>query len=257
MLALVVLFVAVAMLASAQGLFTETKTSGGPLGDKTFTGQTYYMPKMFKNISAQTGVMIFRLDKQKIYEVNDADKTYAEITFDEWEAAMKKAAAKTDAAMGDLQKKLEGMPKEQREMLEKMMGDKAKGSGGGKIEVKPTSDKKTVCGLSATKVIVQQDGKDMLTLWVSKDLIGISTLKKDYEDFSRRMLAASPGGMRNLADAFAKIDGYPVSTEVMGVTTEAVKIEKKSIASSEFEVPSGYKKVPSKILAQIDSTPEK
>jgi hypothetical protein len=251
---MIAVLAAIAVMSFAQGLMTETKTSGGPLGEQGMVSQGYYMPKMFKTVSAQAGTIIFRMDKQKIYEVNATDKTYSETTFDEWEAGMKKLSAKQDAAMGDLQKKLEGMPKEQREMVEKMMGDKM---GGAKkastVEVKPLGEKKAICGFAAAKYSVQQDGKEVMTVWATKEFNGYAQLKKDYEEFSKRMMSSNPAGVKDLASAFAKMDGFPLEMEFsIGLKTEALKIQQKSIEVSEFDVPAGFKKVPSHMMEQIN-----
>src|SRR5271169_483596 len=79
--------------AFSQGLYWESTTSGGPLKDKENLSQTFAMPKMFKIVNP-SGVMILRMDQEKIYNVDPAKKTYSEMTFAEMEAYAKKAGDK-------------------------------------------------------------------------------------------------------------------------------------------------------------------
>jgi hypothetical protein len=67
------------------------------------------------------------------------------------------------------------------------------------------------------------------------------------------MMEMNPGSMKGLSDAFKKIDGFPVQTEVMaGIVSTVTKVEKKVAPASEFEVPAGYKKVAPKMMEEMD-----
>ena len=51
-----------------------------------------------------------------------------------------------------------------------------------------------------------------------------------------------------LLEAMKKIDGFPLETTMgAGVTMQVTKVEQRPIPESEFTVPAGYTKVPSKI----------
>jgi len=244
-----VLILAVTVSAFAQGLYWESTMSGGPLGDKSMTSKTYYMPKRFKVEGAGMGQedMIFLLDKQIIYTIQPKDKTYSEMTFAEFEAAMKKLSSKSNAKMAELQEKMKNMPEAQRKMMEDMI-NKMPGQGKeAKIDVKETGDKKTITGYSCEKFAVTQDDKDFLSLWVTKD-ISTDAMTADMKEFSQRMLSMNPAGMKGLADAMAKIKGFPMETDMaQGITQVVTKVEKRSTPDSEFQVPAGYTKVPSKL----------
>jgi hypothetical protein len=122
-----------------------------------------------------------------------------------------------------------------------------------KVDVKNTGDKKTISGFSCTKFVVTQDGKDMMTLWVTKDVSGFDAMRKDWEEFSKRMMAMNPMGGKGLGEAFKKIDGFPIQTEMgQGMTSTVTKIEKKTAPASEFEVPAGYKKVKASMMDEMD-----
>jgi GLPGLI family protein len=255
-LALAVLFLfGLATSAFAQGLYWESKMTGKAIGEQT--QQMWAVPKMMKGVTKETGeAYIIRLDKQIFITIDPKEKTYSEMTFAEMESVIKKASGKMDAQMAEMQKKLAEMPEEQRKMVEQMMGSKmsAKGSDA-KVEVKNTTEKKTISGFSCTKVDVTQDGKEMMTLWVTKDVKEFESMRKDWQEFSTRMMDMNPMGGKGLGEAFKKIDGFPIQTEVSDLMMSTVtKVEKKVAPASEFEAPAGYKKVKPKMMEEMEST---
>jgi hypothetical protein len=250
----------VAGFAYSQGVYWESATSGGALGDRVISSQSYYMPHMFKSSTMDMGNMIIvRLDKKLIYQVDSNEKTYSEMTFDEWEAQMKKMGEKRDAQMDELRKKMETMPEEQRKMMEQMMGDKmgAGKSKDAKIDVTKTSENKKIGGYGCTKYSVARDGKETLALWATKDLKGYDTMRKDMEEFTSRMMATDFQGMKSYAEAIKKVDGFPMEADMQGgIKMEVSKVERKNLAASEFEVPAGYTKVKPKMSDEDESENE-
>ena len=106
----------------------------------------------------------------------------------------------------------------------------------------------TILGYKTQHVLVKEqnpgNGKGMTTeMWTAKDLL-------DYATFSK--MQARPGkrgGEEALAKALkdAGADGLPlksISTTADGtkVTMEVVKVDKKSLPASTFEIPAGYTK---------------
>jgi hypothetical protein len=241
-----------AAAALAQGMYWESTVTGGPQGDQFH--QMWAMPKMMKSITKdQPDQFIIRLDKQLLITIDTNEKTYSEITFTEMEAAMKKIGAKMDTRMAELKKKLAEMPEEQRKMMEKMMGATLGDADGKeeKVTVKNTGEKKTIGGFACTKTVVSQGENTMMTLWVTKSVSGFDAMRKDWEEFSKRMMALNPMGGKGLGEAFRQIDGFPIQTEMMkGIVSTVTKVEKKVTPASEFEVPSGYKKVKSQMLEE-------
>jgi hypothetical protein len=237
------LAVALLLAASvfAQGLYTESSSSGGPLGDKARTAKSYMMPKMYRHEGDDGQAVIIRLDRERFYIVNPAEKTYSEMTFKEMEEGMKKAGEQMDKRMAEMQEKMKDMSEEQRKMVEQMMGPAMGGKGkSAKVDVTGPGEKKIINGYKCAKYTASSDGKDLLTMWTSKDVKGFESLRGDWEEFSRRMVALSPVGGKGIAEAFRKIDGFPLHTEMMGVTTVVTKIEKRSTPASQFEIPDGY-----------------
>ena len=249
----------VAVVANSQGLYWESGTSGGPLGDRVISSHSYYMPHMFKSTTVDMGnVTIVRLDKKMIYQIDSNEKTYSEMTFDEWETQLKNMGAKMDAQRDELKKKMESMPEEQRKMMEQMMGSQmAANSKDAKVDVVKTGESKKIAGFGCTKYSVTKDGKETLALWATKDLKGYDTMRKDMEEFTTRMMSSDVQGMKSYAEAIKKVDGFPMQTDMQGgIKVEVTKVEKKNIAANEFEVPSGYTKVKPKMMDEKASDKE-
>ena len=219
------------------------------------------MPKMMKGVTKETGeTFIVRLDKELFITVNPDDKTYSEMTFAEMEGATKKAGGKMDSKMAEMQKQLAGMPEEQRKMVEKMMADKMPGAEAAKdakVEVNKTGDTKTISGFSCRKFVITQDDKDAMTVWATKDVSGFDGMRKDWEEFTKRMMAMNPMVGKGIGEAFKKIDGFPVQREMgHGMTSTVTKVERRTTAAGDFEVPSGYKKVKSQMMEGMDKMGE-
>ena len=242
-------FLAAALLVAAasfaQGLYTESSSSGGPLGDTPKLSKAYMMPKMYRHEGSDGQVIIVRLDKERFYMVNPNDKTYSEMTFTEMEEGAKKAGEQMDKRMAEMQEKMKDMSEEQRKMVEKMMGSMGGKSAAEVVEVNGPSEKKTINGWACGKYVATSNGKDLLTMWTTNDVKGFESMRADWEQFSRKMVSLSPVGGKGLAQAFTKISGFPIQTEMFGVTTVVTKIEKKSTPAGQFEVPAGYTKTDS------------
>ena len=94
------MLVAMALPAAGQGLVWESITKGGPAGDGGNPSTTYMMPGKMKHVTDDGNVIIVRLDQQKMYSLNPAEKSYWEMTFAEMEQMLKAATAKMDAMKG-------------------------------------------------------------------------------------------------------------------------------------------------------------
>ena len=241
----------IGLAAYGQGMYWETRMTGH--GQESMT-KMYAMPKMFKTTESDEGdAVIVRLDKELIYQINAKEKTYSEMTFAELEVMMKKMGGKMDDAMAQMQEKMKDMPEEQRKMMEQMMGGRMPGKKDAKVDVKNTGETKTISGFSCTKYVVSQDGKEAMTLWATKEVKDFGALRKDWEEFSKRIMAMNPMGMKGLAEGMKKVDGFPIQTEMgQGITTLVTKVEKRSTPASEFTVPAGYKKVGSKMMEGME-----
>lgn len=237
-LVLLAAVLAIATVSSAQGLYWESTSAGGPLGDSAMVSKTYAIPRMYKHIS-EKGTMILRMDQEKVYSLDPEKKTYWVMTFSQIEDLAKKAGAKMDEARAKMQEKMKNMSDEQRKMMEQMMQGMTQGPKEAKLEV--TGEKKSVSGHSCTKEVVTEDGKETATFWVTKDLKAFDAMRDDWKEFNKRIL--SMNRMTGMATAIQKLDGFPMETTMMEMTTTVTKVEKRATPASEFAIPVDYKQV--------------
>jgi hypothetical protein len=236
------LLLCIAATTFGQGLYWESTTSGGPLGDKGNASQNYAMPKMFKIVSSSK-IMILRMDQEKIYDVDPAKKTYSEMTFADMEVYAKKAGDK----MAAFREKIKNMPPEQQKKMEGLAA--MMGGAEAPVVITPSDEKKTVSGFSCSKYVMSRGGKEIATMWVTRDVSGFDNLRKDWMEFGKRM--ATLTNMTGLGEAYQKMDGFPMETDMdmMGkMTTVVTKVEKRSTPAGEFTVPAGYTKTDSPMM---------
>lgn len=224
--------------ARSQGLYWEASQAQK---EGSGVSRFYLLPKMMKEVSAGgERISIYRLDKDIIYRINVREKSYTTTTFAEMESRMKDAQSKLAEGISKLKDKLDALPPEKRKMLEQQMGTlMGKGSAPTRVEVVATGERATISGYSSTKTVFRRDGKDMITFWTTKDVKEYAPFREELIGFMKRTLTANPFA-RDFADAFSKLDGFPVRTETGGSTETVTKVEKRSLSASDFEVPSGY-----------------
>lgn len=237
----VIVSLAWASAALGQGLYWESKTSGA--GSDVRSTQSYAMPKMMKVVQPDGKVLIVRADQDKFITIDNGARTYQEMTFAELQAAGEAMRTQMQAAKAEMDKQMKSMSAEQRAMMEKMMpkipgGDPAKSA----VAIDKTGDTKTIAGYNCTKYVGTENGKPVLTLWTTKDVKGFDSLRDDWLTFQKRMAGSNRGIGGTMADAYSKIEGFPMETAVGGITTEVTKVESRSTPAIEFEVPAGYKK---------------
>lgn len=251
MISTALLTLAAASISLAQGLVWESATTSPMLKQQTLHSVFSYMPGMLRQASQENGTAtVFRLDRKRIYMINERNKTYSEMTFDEIESAMKKKGADLDKKMGDMQKKLKDMPEEQRRMMEKALGGSMPGADGEtQVAVTKTAGTKTISGFACAEYVIRQGEKTVMTIWATKDVPGYAGMQKELQDFGRRMAAMNPAAGKSMAQAMKQVDGFPIQTE-MGetLTTTVVKVETKATPRGAFDVPSGYQKTASPYL---------
>jgi hypothetical protein len=167
---------------------------------------------------------LIRLDNNKMYIINHADKTYSEI---------------------NLPFNLEEMmPPEAKQMLAAMDISS---------NITDTGETQTInswnCKKYLVEISVSMMGMDMpiqMDMWTSKDL-GVNL--KEFKELYTKTLAANPMFQDFIQD-FDKMDGYPVLTEftmdVMGAQQkyreEVTSVEKTAAPSGTYDLPEGYTK---------------
>lgn len=232
MAVLVAVFVAAGY---GQGMYWESTITIPGQDQKEKLMKTFYLPKKMKTTSeGEIEYVIIRIDQEKLYSVKPAEKTYSEMTFAQIEAAGKQA----EEQMAKLQEQMKSMPAEQRQMMEKMLGANMPGKTGATYEVVKTGEKKVISGFACTHYTMKQNDKEIASLWTTQDVKGFAAMRQDMMEQIRRMSM-----LKGLAEAMTKVDGFPIKMDMtQGVKTLVTKVEPRTIAASEFEVPAGFTK---------------
>lgn len=232
MVVLVVVFVAAGY---GQGMYWESTITIPGQNQKEKLMKTFYLPKKMKTTTeGESEYVIIRIDQEKVYSVNPTEKTYSETTFAQIEAAGKQA----EQQVAKLQEQMKDMPAEQRKMMEKMLGGNTPGKTEPKYEVTKTGDKKVISGFACTRYSMKQNEKEIASLWVTQDVKGFAAMRQDMMEQIRRMSM-----LKGLAEAMNNVDGFPIEMDLtQGVKTLVTKVERRTIAASEFEIPEGFTK---------------
>lgn len=236
--------------AYSQGLYWEQTVTVSMMGRANeMHTKGYLRPMKLRTVSDEESKgAIIRSDREIMYMLNMKDKTYSEMTFKEFEGQMSKATEQ----MKRMQKKLDEMPLEQRKMMEGMM----KGMMGGEkqeYELKKTGEKKTVAGYSCEKVVMNEGDKDVGEFWVTKQ---VGSMKDFAKDWSKLMDKMAQGPMAKMYRKLAELDGFVMESKMSGVTAVTTKLEKRAITDDMFELPSGYKKVETEKMPEMDEMKE-
>lgn len=202
--------------------------------------KVFYKSGKMKLANLSTGkIIIIRLDKELMWNLDSKTKVYSEITFAEMEQNM----AQAQSAMKE---QMKSMDPEQRKMMEKMMGKKMSGmsgaEGGMDITIKRSGKKQRVMDYDCEQVIMFLNNEPLLEMWMT-DKYDLGT---EFLELYHRM-----GLMKGkLSDEAKKIRGIALLTKTafdagmgkMESTTKVTKIVPAAVADSEFEVPRSYTK---------------
>lgn len=188
----------------------------------------------------EEGSVILRMDQRKIYFINHAKKTYAEMPME----MSKMIDEKMKQSMEE-----EGMEEEDQQAAMGMM----QGMAQMKITITPTSEKKKIGNWNCQKYnqeLVTFMGPMKGEIWATEDL------KMDYELYNKYMAAMMGKGgmfgdfMNQIVTEMKKIKGIPVLTitsmDMMGAsiksTQELIEYKEGTAPVGHFELPKGYKK---------------
>lgn len=233
------LWLASASAAVGQGLYWESRTSGA--GSDVHTMQNYAMPKMLKSVDSKGLVLILRLDHEQFLTIDPRQKAYRVMSFSELGAASQSMQARMEAARGEMEKKMKDMSPEQRAAVEKMLAPKADGAKQPPVEVKSTGETKVIAGQECTKYVATQGDQTILVAWTSKDVKGFDGLRDDWIAYQKRLANTSPALTSGTAEAFSKLQGFPMETQIGPITMVVTKVEARTTPTNEFEVPAGYR----------------
>jgi hypothetical protein len=202
---------------------------------------------MLRQESPENGnATIYRLDRKMMISINERNRTYSEVTFDEFEEALRRRGEAREKREAESRRKLQALPEEQRRVIEKGLPPTQATPATTVVRRKET---RTISGFACAGFDIRQGERVVTTIWATTGVAGYAAMQKDMGDFSRRMAAMNPTNGKAMAEAMKKVEGFPILTEIGDrLTTTVVKVQPSTTAKSAFEVPAGYQKTPSPLL---------
>jgi hypothetical protein len=221
----------------------DSGTSTAYIGDKGMRAET--------RAQGENSTIIFRSDKEVLWIINTAEKSYMEMTKQD----IKKMKAQVDDAMRMMQEQMKNMPPEQRAMMEQMMKGQAMPAKPEKTVFKKISSGAKVNKWKCDTYKGYQGGK------VTQEVCSTSWKKlgldqKNFrvmERMGKFMSTLSPDAASQFSvgsDEWEKDQGFPgvsvrTTSYAMGrkvFQTEIKDIKKQRIDPSLFELPKGLRK---------------
>jgi hypothetical protein len=189
---------------------------------------------------SEEGSVILRLDQGKVFFLDNAKKTYAEMPME----MSKMMDDKIKKSMDE-----EGLDAEEQQAAMGMM----QGMAQMKITITPTTEKKKIGNWNCQKYnqeLVMMMGPMNGEIWATEDL------KMDYDLYNKYMAAMMGKGgmfgdfMSQIVTEMKKIKGVPVLTvstmNMMGTsiksTQELIEYKEGTAPAGHFDIPRGYKK---------------
>lgn len=204
-------------------------------------------------------IMIFRRDKNVLWTINNREKTVSEMTPEAMERAMGQMKQSMDSAMKQLQDQLKNLPPEQREMMQKMMGDRlpraAQPAKPAKSTFRKTASSVKIKRWRADKYEMHTGSEKSEEMWIVRpEALGLGKEETQtvqaFFAFMRKFarMGGSASGETNAALEMMNLPGVPVKsiTYEAGKPTdqsEISEVHRQNFPASLFEIPSGLRKV--------------
>jgi hypothetical protein len=175
--------------------------------------------------------MIVDAAKKTITMADKRQRTYSVLTFDEVRDQMEQ-----------VKKSMESMPPEVRKMFEDLT------QGGARVSVTPTGKTATIAGYAAQEYAIA-GGPYGGTVWIT-DAIETPPQLAQWRDLVDRGTGVGGGPSRDLAEALAKLKGFPLRTRIVTtaggrtftVATEVLDVKEGPTPADVARVPDGYAK---------------
>lgn len=188
---------------------------------------------------------IFRYDRRMIYRLNPGNKTYADISFSQFESLMKRNWGRMDRMNQHLSEKLRNLkPGQRRKMIQLLGGDPAQNSRRqSKITLRWPPDSKTILGYKCRHLQLLVNYKPFLDAYWTEAI-------------------QLPRGMLDIFDQFGyvpykipenilKIRGFPLQITLnvvygaakIAYQTEVTKIVRTPVSDEEFQIPRDYRQI--------------
>jgi hypothetical protein len=238
--------------SAAQGvLVVETSTVNGSPRTTQVQIEPTRMRTEIANQNGATQVVVFDGNKQTLYMIDPAAKTYSEMT----KADVDAAGARLGGAMAEMQKALESMPPAQRAQMEAMMKGRLGGlpgaGGAAKTEYRRAGTSKVSKWTCDVYDAFQNDQKTGEVCTVSASALGFTAsdfeVSRQLADFMRGLIPQGADQLfRSGRVAEQGYDGVPVRrvTTIAGreIVTELTSVARQTFPDSAFAVPDGFTK---------------
>jgi Domain of unknown function (DUF4412) len=235
---------------AANGLLITEKTTTDGTADQSKIAVEPTRLRM-EEVGGQKQVIVFDGDAQVLRIINNANKTYTELT----KADVDRMASQMAGMMSQMQDQLKNMPPEQRARIEQMM--RGRGAAAMMAQAPKTEYRKSGSGhvgsWDCTKYDIVEDGSKTGELCTASPT-ALGFTEADFQvtqkmaEFAKSM--TPPGTDANSlfsfrGDSSLGFSGIPISRTTIGpppVTSELVSVERQSFPDSMFQVPDGYRK---------------
>jgi len=204
------------------------------------------------------GEMIFRGDRREMIVVDHDEDTYTVMN----KELIGNVAGQVGSAMSQMQEALKNVPKDQRDLYEKMMKERfPQAAARAKPELRKTGEHADRNGYPCVKYEVLRDGKKVRELWVTSwsNIEGgaeTAAVFRDMASFFQEILDAipsfgGPGAAAPVDNPFTYMDemeGFPVVTREFNddgsLESEATLrgSQRRVLDLVDFEPPAGYKR---------------
>ena len=255
-LAVAIVTVAVLTLFSSATLFAdlaiEQMSNGFPgserkTGERKITKQKLLLKgdKLKMADLEEPLVCVVRLDKKVIWEINDKEKTFVERHFSYFEKLRKDRLAQRNLEIREINGKQDAKVREEyaRKLGYRLRED---GSVDDAIvaQIQRTGEKKKVADYECERVVVKEDERTVLDMWVTDKIKVPESLMKFYEGlslFSKEVL-----------EKVREVKGFPLELKMeleagalsFKIEAQASKVDEAvQVNDKEFELPEGLKKV--------------
>jgi len=225
----------VATAAAAADLTIRQKTTTTGSRGTSAREDMVYVTASAMVVDGEQDRTIVDVASRTITLADKTEKTWFTVTTDQ-------LRAQADAVQAELKRHLSDMPPEARAMAEKMMGGAA-----AEATVTPTGKHETNAGYDAAEYRVRA-GALTGSVWASTQLPTPDGLAQWKEMSLGTSGPQGPG--RGMAEAFAKIQGFPLRTTMTGggpgaiaSTTEVLEVREASPPAAVLSVPEGFRKV--------------
>jgi hypothetical protein len=230
------------------GWVIDQVSTGAPRSRQQVTIQANRMKTVDFEGDRPTVGILFDLDAEAMTQIDYAERSYTTVTLREYRELFQSVQTQMRAAM-------EGVPPEQRKMMEQMMRSQMPQAGAAgdcrppRTEVKKTGQQRTIAGYAATRYEVFVDGARESEMWIAPAItVGRELNREKLARFVSEwgaLTACGPQGGRGLRRSdpswTALPEGYPVRlTDASGTTHEVVKAEQRTVPAGEFVPPAGF-----------------